>query len=252
MPWDPDKYNEFKSLRYKPFFDLAGLITDKPSITVIDLGCGTGELTDIVAQKLTMPIVKAIDSSAEMLEKAKGFKDIFFEQKTIEQQIATGEQWDLVFANASVQWVDNHEELFPKIIKTINKGGQLAIQMPCQNDNILNKILIDLVQEEPWTEALQGYLRLYPVLSIDEYAQLLFKNGGENITIYQKVYPQVAASHDELYEFIAGSALVPYFERLKGRVKEAFIVAYKERIEKEFPVLPALYAFKRIIMHATF
>ncbi len=252
MAWNPEKYNEFKTLRYKPFFDLIAHIQDKPNMTVIDLGCGTGELTNMLSEKLTNPSVKGIDSSKEMLEKAKEFTSIQFDQKTIEEQINTGEKWDLVFANASIQWVDNHEELFPEIISLLNPDGQLAIQMPCQNENLLNQIVIELVQEEPYKSALNNWKRFSPVLTMDDYAQILFENGGTDIVIYQKVYPMIANSHDELYEFILGSTLVPYFERLKGAIKEQFIKEFKIRITKRFNKTPSLYAFKRILLYAKF
>ncbi|KIC03565.1 trans-aconitate methyltransferase [Flavobacterium sp. JRM] len=252
MAWNPEKYNEFKTLRYKPFFDLIAHIQDKPNMKVVDLGCGTGELTNMLSEKLTNPSVKGIDSSKEMLEKAKEFTSIQFDQKTIEEQINTGEKWDLVFANASIQWVDNHEELFPKIISLLNPDGQLAIQMPCQNENLLNQIVIELVQEEPYKSALNNWKRLSPVLTMDDYAQILFENGGTDMVIYQKVYPMIAKSHDELYEFILGSTLVPYFERLEGAIKEQFIKEFKKRIEKRFSKTPSLYAFKRILLYAKF
>ncbi|MBF7092489.1 methyltransferase domain-containing protein [Flavobacterium sp. ALJ2] len=252
MAWNPEKYNEFKALRYKPFFDLVAHILDKPSMKVIDLGCGTGELTQMLSDKLTNPSVKGIDSSKEMLEKAKEFTSIQFDQKTIEEQINTGEKCDLIFANASIQWVDNHEELFPKIISLLNSDGQLAIQMPCQNENLLNQIVIELVQEEPYKSALNNWKRLSPVLTMDDYAQILFENGGTDIVIYQKVYPMIAESTDELYEFISGSTLVPYFERLEGTIKEQFIQEFKNRIQKRFNKIPSLYAFKRILLYARF
>jgi trans-aconitate 2-methyltransferase len=252
MAWNPEKYNEFKTLRYKPFFDLTAHIMDKPNMKVIDLGCGTGELTHMLSKRLTNPSIKGIDSSKEMLEKAKEFTSIQFDQKTIEEQINTGEKWDLVFANASIQWVDNHKELFPKIISLLNPEGQLAIQMPCQNENLLNQIVIELVQEEPYKTALNNWKRISPVLTMDDYAQILFENSGTDIIIYQKVYPMIANSHDELYEFILGSTLVPYFERLKGEIKEQFINEFKSRIEKRFSKMPSLYAFKRILLHARF
>ncbi|MCV9933326.1 methyltransferase domain-containing protein [Flavobacterium sp. LS1R47] len=252
MAWNPEKYNEFKTLRYKPFFDLVAHIVDNPNMKVIDLGCGTGELTNMLSEKLTNPSVKGIDSSKEMLEKAKEFTSIQFDQKTIEEQINTGEKWDLVFANASIQWVDNHEALFPKIISLLNPEGQLAIQMPCQNENLLNQIVIELVQEEPYKSALNNWKRFSPVLTMDDYAQILFENGGTDIIIYQKVYPMIANSHDELYEFISGSTLVPYFERLEGAIKEQFVREFKNRIEKRFSKTPSLYAFKRILLYARF
>lgn len=252
MAWNPEKYDEFKSVRFKPFFDLVALIEDKSNMKTLDLGCGTGELTNMLSERLKTPMVKGIDSSKEMLEKAKPFKHITFEQKTIEAQIDTDEHWDLIFSNAAIQWVDNHQSLFPKIIAKLNKDGQLLVQMPVQDKNLLNQILLELVQEEPFHTALHGWKRLSPVLSMDEYAQILFENGGRDINIFMKVYPIIANTTDELYEFISGSALVPYFERLDVKVKTELISAFKARIALKFKRTPALYAFKRIIFHARF
>lgn len=252
MAWDPEKYDEFKSERFKPFFDLIDLIEDKPDMKVVDLGCGTGELTHMLAERLINPDVKGIDSSKEMLEKAKQYSNITFEQKPIEKQIKTGEKWDLVFSNAALQWVDDHYKLLPKIISTLNNDGQLIIQMPAQNENILNQILLELVGEEPFSTALKHWKRISPVLSMDDYAQILFENNGSKITIYQKVYPIIATTQNELYEFISGSALVPYFERLDAATKNRFISEFKKRIKLKFKKLPALYAFKRLIIYAQF
>ncbi|MHC0443651.1 methyltransferase domain-containing protein, partial [Flavobacterium sp. 3-210] len=77
-------------------------------------------------------------------------ENIKFKERTILEQIGDEIKWDLIFSNAALQWIDNHNELFPKIISRINPGGQLAVQMPQQNENILNKILLQLVQEEPF------------------------------------------------------------------------------------------------------
>lgn len=252
MAWNPNKYNEFKAERYKPYFDLASHIKDKPNLKVLDLGCGTGELTQFLANTLTNPDVLGIDSSAQMLAEAPVQSNIAFKQKTIEEQLEDNENWDLIFSNAAIQWVDNHETLFPKIISRIRPGGQLAVQMPSQSENILNKLLLDLVQEELYKSALNNWMRPSPVLSIDEYANLLFDNGGDNLTIYQKVYPLIKNSQDELFEFISGSALVPYFERLSDPFKEQFSVEFKKRIRQFFPKTPLIYAFKRIILYSTF
>ena len=252
MAWDPEKYNEFKVERYKPYFDLVSHIKDKPNLKVIDLGCGTGELTQFLANALTNPTVIGIDTSAEMLSKAPVQNNIVFKQKSIEEQLEENETWDLIFSNAAIQWIDDHQLLFPKIISKINNNGQLAIQMPSQTENVLNKLLIDLVQEEPYLPALNNWIRKSPVLSLDEYAKLLFDHGGDNLIIYQKVYPLVNNTQDELYEFIAGSSLVPYFERLTDSLKEQFSIEFKKRIRLTFPKTPLIYAFKRIILYCTF
>ncbi|MDN3672540.1 hypothetical protein QWY99_05650 [Flavobacterium branchiarum] len=105
---------------------------------------------------------------------------------------------------------------------------------------------------QPYRTALNNWKRLSPVLTMDGYAQILFENGGTEITIYQKVYPMIAKSHDELYEFISGSTLVPYFERFEESIKNQFIKEFKARIEKRFRKTPSLYAFKRILLYARF
>jgi trans-aconitate 2-methyltransferase len=253
MPWNPNIYNEFKKERYKPFFDLIEHIEDAPNLNVIDLGCGTGELTQILKEKLTNATVLGIDNSTEMLADApKGINNLSFAEKTIEAQLAEPTKYDVIVANAALQWVDNHQELFPSIIAHLKPDGQLAIQMPSQTENLLNKILYELIQEEPFATALNGWKRTSPVLSMDEYATILFNHHAKDITIYQKVYPIIADTHDKLYDFISGSSLVPYFERLDEIHKILLEKEFKTRITRHYPTLPAIYAFKRVIIYAKF
>jgi len=251
MPWNPEIYNKFKNIRYQPFYDLADLIKPAKSIKAIDLGCGTGEQTAILADKFKGANFLGIDSSAEMLEKSKSFEtdNLQFHQSTIEDTLDSAEKWDLIFSNAALQWSNEHKTLFPRLIDLLNPQGQFAVQMPVQKENLLNKMLFELVEEEPFKSDLKGWKKDSPVLSIDEYAQILFDGGLEDIQIAQKVYPIIANDHDTLYDFISGSSLIPYMERLAGEQKERFINAYKEKIAKHFPKLPAIYAFKRILLY---
>lgn len=251
MPWNPEIYNKFKNIRYQPFYDLAGFIQPVKGMKAIDLGCGTGEQTAILADKFKEANFLGVDSSAEMLEKSKSLEmdNLHFRNATTEETLKSGEKWDLIFSNAALQWSNDHEILFPELIKLVNPKGQFAVQMPVQPENKLNVILSDLVDEEPFKSYLKGYKRDSPVLSIDEYAQILFDGGLQELQILQKVYPIIANDHETLYNFISGSALIPYIERLKGEEKALFIKAYKERIAEHFPKLPAIYSFKRILLY---
>ncbi|WP_149207012.1 methyltransferase domain-containing protein [Flavobacterium johnsoniae] len=253
MPWNPEIYNTFKDIRYKPFYDLADLIKPVKNKKAIDLGCGTGEQTAILADKFKEVHFLGVDSSAEMLEKSKALEteNLHFRRASTEEMIENAEKWDLIFSNAALQWSNNHEILFPNLIHLLNSKGQFAVQMPVQPENKLNKILIELVNEEPFKTYLKGFKRDSPVLSIDEYAQILFDSGLEDIQIMQKVYPIIANDHDTLYNFISGSALIPYMEKLEGGQKELFIKTYKERIAESFPKLPAIYSFKRLLLYGT-
>jgi trans-aconitate 2-methyltransferase len=251
MPWNPEIYNKFKDLRYKPFYDLMDFIKLPESSSAIDLGCGTGEQTSILARKFSKTDFLGIDSSSEMLAKSKSFEanNLRFEQMSVEDLAGSDKKWDLVFSNAALQWSDHHEILFPKLIDAINPGGQFAVQMPVQKENLLNKILYQLAEEGPFKTYFKGWKRDSPVLSMDQYAQIMFDGGLEEIQIMQKVYPIIAHDHDTLYNFISGSALIPYIELLHEDQQEFFISTFKTRITEHFPKLPAIYAFKRILLY---
>ncbi|MCX8533854.1 methyltransferase domain-containing protein [Chryseobacterium luquanense] len=251
MPWNPEIYNQFKNIRYQPFFDLIENISSDGLKKAIDIGCGTGEQTHILSEKFTDAIFLGIDSSAEMLEKSTGFENerLSFKQKTIEELYDLEEKWDLIFSNAALQWSDNHEELFPKLLSLLNENGQFAVQMPVQSENILNQILFQMASEEPYQTQLQSWNRVSPVLSLDEYAKMMFDGGLKDLNISMKVYPIIADDAEKLFQFISGSALIPYLEILDQDNQEKFISEYKKRIVEKFGKFPAIYAFKRILIY---
>lgn len=252
MAWNPDTYNKFKSERYQPYYDLVSHIEKESHQKIIDLGCGTGELTKFLAETFEDATVLGIDTSAEMLAKAPEHKNLSFEQKSIEEQVREKQKWDVIFSNAALQWVDDHDKLFSELVSLLAPNGQLAVQMPSQTENILNKILLQLVQEKPYSEALHNWKRISPVLPIEHYTTLFFEKGGKNFQIYEKVYPIIAQTADALYEFISGSALIPYMERLEEELQYSLAQEFKRRIAAAFPKMPAVYAFKRIILYARF
>jgi len=253
MPWNPEKYNQFKSIRYKPFFDLTGFISEDGLKNCVDIGCGTGEQTKILSEKFPEAGFLGIDPSPEMLAKSKGLEspNLHFKHCKVEDFMASnaGYKWDLIFSNAALQWSDDHEELFPQLISLLSDKGQIAIQMPVQKENVLNKLLIDLVEEKPFVEFLKGWKRESPLLSIDAYAQIMFENGLNDIQISQNVYPIIADSEEKLVDFISGSSLIPYLERMSEEEEELFIAEYKSRIRAAFKNFPAIYAFKRLLLY---
>lgn len=251
MPWDPQIYHQFKSIRQQPFFDLLNLIADGGIENGIDLGCGTGEQTCMLSERFEEAQFLGIDSSAEMLEKAITLKcdRLHFENATTEEVVATGRKWDLIFSNAALQWSDNHRKLFPELIALVTENGQFAVQMPMQRDNVLNKILLELVQEEPFSAFLNGWKRDVSMLDIDSYAQIMFDGGLQDIQIIQKVYPIIAPDYQTMIDFISGSAMIPYFERLTEEQKDLLMIAYEKRISQYFSKLPAIYSFKRLLLY---
>jgi trans-aconitate 2-methyltransferase len=128
MPWDPQIYNQFKNIRYQPFFDLMDLVSDKNLHSCVDIGCGTGEQTSLLSQRFENSFFLGIDSSEEMLSESKKFvtEKLSFKISTIEEFAASGSTWNLIFSNAALQWSNDHADLFPKLISKLNNDGQLA------------------------------------------------------------------------------------------------------------------------------
>jgi len=254
MAWNPDTYNKFKSDRFAPFYDLLALVKSKPDMEVTDLGCGTGELTGKLADALPGARIVGIDSSEQMLSQSPAFANgkVQFEKRSIEQHVESDKKWDLVFSNAAIQWVDDHETLFPKIISTVRKGGQLLVQMPDQHQNISNQLLDELSYNEPFGSALKGWKRTSPVLDIDRYSQIFFENGSKSMTVFEKIYPLVLADADALFDWVSGTAMIPYLEKLNGEIRPLFIDQYKNLLRTRFDKSPVFYPFRRIILEATF
>src|SRR5919198_636143 len=195
MPWDPTQYHKFQAERSAPFFDLLSLVEIRPNLKVVDLGCGTGELTRQLADALPNSDVTGIDSSASMLEKASSFESPSLHFMQGDQAQLAGE-WDLIFSNAALQWSENHAELIPSLYTKLAAGGQIAVQVPSNHNHISHQIYRETASEEPFKSILNGFQRYAPVLSIDEYARLFFECGAEQIVVFEKVYAHVLENSD--------------------------------------------------------
>lgn len=248
MPWDPKQYHKFQAERSAPFFDLLSLVEVRPNLKVVDLGCGTGELTRKLADALPNSNVTGLDSSEQMLEKAASLSspNLRFEQG--DQSQLTGE-WDLIFSNAALQWSEKHSELIPFLYRRLKPGGQLAVQVPSNHNHISHQIYRETASEEPFKSILKGFQRYAPVLSIDDYARLFFDCGAENIIVFEKVYAHVLEDSDAVVEWISGTALVPYFERL-GEHKEEFMEVIRKKMRAAMPDSPVFYPFRRTFFSA--
>jgi len=248
MPWNPDQYHKFQSERAAPFHDLLALVDARPNLKVVDLGCGTGELTRQLADQLPGSNVIGLDSSPEMLKKAASFArgGLVFQAGDLSALLG---DWDLIFSNAALQWSEDHAELIAKFFAQLKPGGQIAVQLPSNHNHISHQIYRQTANEEPFKTILNGFQRSTPVLSIDEYAHILFDCGAEEIVIFEKVYAHVLADSDAVVEWISGTALVPYFDRL-GKHKESFLKVVREKMRAALPDSPVFYPFRRILFSA--
>jgi trans-aconitate 2-methyltransferase len=249
MPWDPNQYHKFQAERSAPFFDLLALVEVRPNLKVVDLGCGTGELTQHLTA-LSNSQVTGIDSSAQMLDaaRAKAFSSARLRFEQGDQARLRGD-WDLIFSNAALQWSEQHEHLIPRLYERLNPGGQIAVQIPSNHNHISHQLYRETASEEPFKSIVKGFQRYAPVLSIDEYARLFFKCGAEDIVVFEKVYPHILKDSDAVVEWISGTALVPYFERL-GEYKEKFLDTLRVKMRAALPETPVFYPFRRTLFSA--
>jgi trans-aconitate 2-methyltransferase len=250
MPWDPDVYRKFERERAAPFDDLLALVTRRAGLEVIDLGCGTGELTRRLADALPGSTVLGIDSSLEMLARAEAQArpGLRFEHANLTQVPGT---WDLVFSHAVIQWVPDHPALIPRLLALVRPGGQLAVQLPSNHGHVTHRLITEIAGEEPFRTALGGWTRESPVLGVDQYANLLYQNGATDLTVFEKVYPHVLADADALADWTSGTALIPYFERLPADLHDAFMDRYRDRLRAQWPAGPVFYGFRRTLFAAT-
>jgi trans-aconitate 2-methyltransferase len=250
MPWDPGQYNKFQAERFAPFEDLFALIRVREGMSVVDLGCGTGELTRRLADRLPGSSVVGIDSSPQMLETAKEHArpGLTFAEGEIEN---ISGQWDLVFSHAAIQWVDNHNLLIPRLMSLLRPGGQLAVQLPSNHRHPSHSMIILTATEEPFRTALNGWVRVPPLLEIDRYVELLYRSGGTEITVFEKAYGHIMDDADAIVEWTSGTALIPYFERLPGELHPLFLNSYREKLATIWPHGPIYFTFRRIFMAAT-
>jgi trans-aconitate 2-methyltransferase len=250
MPWDPEQYRKFKQERFLPFEDLFALIKVREGLDVVDLGCGTGELTALLARLLPHSRVLGIDSSAEMLAKAREIERPGLEFRSGEIETVGGE-WDLLFSHAAIHWVVDHHALISRLLAMLRPGGQLAVQTPANHRHPAHTAIVDTAREEPFRTALNGWVRESPVLEIDAYAELLHRHGGREITVMEKVYPHHMPDADAVAEWTSGTTIVPYFERLPAELHEPFMESYRAKLRRLWPEGPVFYTFRRIHFVAT-
>lgn len=247
--WSPDQYERFKRERSQPFYDLMDMLRPVAGSHIVDLGCGTGDLTGVLHERLMAKETLGIDSSASMLAKHPEASRLKFEQA----DIATFDQkgWDVVLSNAALHWLPDHSSLFARLTGLLNPGGQLAVQMPANNDHPTHVVAHALAREEPYATALKGYEREWPVLLPEAYASLLFRLGYAQQHVRLQVYPHVLDSRDASIEWVKGTLLTDYEKRLGPELFAKFLADYRVRIAAALQDdRPFFFPFKRVLLWA--
>ena len=246
--WNPSKYHDFKNERAKPFFDLLNCIKGDGFNNVVDLGCGTGELTKILHDRVKSAHTLGIDSSKSMLVEANKLKSdkLVFENIDIDKFSPT-DKFDLIFANASLQWIPDHYTVFPRLISYLQSHGQIAIQMSYNQDHITHNLARE-VALELFPNMFKNKAKPINALKLEEYATIFYNCGLTEQLCFIKTYGQARNSVKELIEWSKGTLLTYYQGFLSTEEFGEFLKLYQSRLEKNLGSGPYFYPFKRIIL----
>jgi trans-aconitate 2-methyltransferase len=250
--WNPAQYERFKKQRSQPFYDLLGLVRPRKGLRVVDLGCGTGELTremhlSLGASESGIETV-GIDSSDAMLAKAaaRAGQGLRFEKGDI-ATFAPSAPVDLIVSNAAIQWVEDHPKLLARLSAALNPGGQLAVQIPSNDDHRSHIVAAEVAREEPFVTALGGYTRVFPNLTLEGYAASLHRLGFTEQSVRLQVYAHLLDRRDDVVEWVKGTLLTDYEKRVPADLWPAFLARYRERLLPQLEdTKPYYYPFKRI------
>ena len=249
--WDPDQYERFKAQRRLPFDDLRTLVAPVPGGRVVDLGCGTGELTAELHHHVQAGETVGLDSSAAMIERSTPFAGdgLRFEHGDIAAFPGDGGGCDVIFSNAALQWVPDHRSLLPKLRDALAPGGQLAVQVPANFDHPSHTIAAEVAAAFGGARASTAT----NVLAPEAYASLLHELGFEQQRVRLEVYGHPLPATRDVIEWVKGTLLTDY-ERQFGDRFPAYVDEFATRVLVALGdpsgTRPYFYPFKRIVFWA--
>jgi trans-aconitate 2-methyltransferase len=253
MTWNPDQYLKFAQPRLRPAIDLLARVALDAPRAIFDLGCGTGNVTRMLAQRWPDAAVTGVDGSAPMLEQAmKGAEPIAWRLQDLARW-TPDRPADLICSNAALHWLPDHATLFPRLVRALAPGGVLAVQMPRNFDAPSHTLIADAVRSGPWRATLEPLLRPTPVEEPGFYYRVL-KPLASDVDIWECEYLQVLQGNDPVKEWVKGTWLRPLLDALAPADRAAFEDDYARRLRVAYPAEAdgtTLFPFRRLFLVAT-
>ncbi len=250
--WDPRQYERFLEERGQPFRDLMALLEPQTEMRVVDLGCGTGRLTRQLQQHLKPKEILGLDISPAMLAESASYASsgLHFQLGDI-ARFSADHSYDLVFSNSALHWLPDHPVLFARLTAALAPRGQLAVQMPAMYAHASHWVAAEVASQPEFASALGEYVHREYVLSAAQYDGLLARLGYARHHAHLRVYRHQLPSREEVIEWVKGTLLVPYQERLQPEMYERFLARYREQLLPRLEdTRPYVYEYRRILLWA--
>ena len=252
---DPQQYSRFEAERDRAALDLLlRLPGDLEPRRIVDLGCGTGQHAALLKRRHPEAQVVGLDSSAAMLEQARALgADVDWVQADLAAWTPDAPV-DLIFANASLQWLPDHEGLLRRLTGLLAPGGVIAVQMPLAWDTLHYRTMRAVMADGPWSERLSDRETIQALLSPDAYYDVLAE-GCEAVDIWSTTYLHALTGPDAVLEWMKGTALRPHLTALRDdrAMRDAYLSALGDALSAAFPRRPdgvTLLPFPRLFLVA--
>ncbi|MBM3567867.1 MAG: trans-aconitate 2-methyltransferase [Alphaproteobacteria bacterium] len=251
--WDPAQYLKFADHRLRPAVDLLGRVDLSAQGTVVDLGCGAGNVTALLRRRWPDRSILGVDSSPAMLKKAREtLPGVVFVQADVGR-------WQpdapvaLIYSNAALHWLDDHASLFPKLMGMLRSGGALAVQMPRNHGAPSHTAMVESAADRRFQPYLAKVLRPNPVARPQVYREMLAPHAA-TLDLWETEYLHVLEGDNPVVEWTKGTALRPLIEALPNELRADFLADYARRVAAAYP--PAgdgrtLFPFRRLFLVAS-
>jgi trans-aconitate 2-methyltransferase len=256
--WNSEQYDRFSSPRLRPALELLNRIEiDEPRL-VYDLGCGTGEITVLLTERYRGARVVDLDSSEEMLEEARKRKGAALWEKADISGWKPPMPADLIYSNAALQWLGDHDTLFPRLLAELEIGGVLAVQVPLSWPQPSLRLMRETLESGGQggaalgSEVLRSELARPWVLDSADYYRILAPHSSA-LDVWTTEYLQVLEGTEPVFEWVKGTSLRPILNGLdKGELTQ-FLECYRARLQETYPRQEdgtTLYPFRRLFLVA--
>ena len=255
MSWSATQYTRFESERNRPAMDLLAHIPNDRVGSAADIGCGPGNSTELLRGRFPDASIVGIDSSLDMVSAArKRLPDLRFDVADIETWSEAG-PFDVIFANASLQWVPDHTRLFPSLIDKLAMGGSLAVQMPDNLDEPAHVLMRKVAAEGPWSSKLANASGMREARHDASWYYALLQGVATTVDVWRTTYHhRLAGGAADIVEWYKGTGLRPFLGPLDAEERIGYLARYQEAVSRAYLPLAdgsVLLPFPRLFVVAT-